>query len=634
MATASNGRLVFKHPFTGSARLVFGRSTGPVVETYELAGHIALPDPVIGGELRNAWPVAGHIALPAPVFSGALQYDVNVSRGPAAGTVARWQDAGAADRPLQSHWQDATRVQTSATEHAQDALLVDAAARDCFQDTQRRSADTRQRWQDGAALDTVLRDAFQYAEQRSSSTAQHWQDAHGADRPVHDRFQNMLVRRGGVLQRFQEADLLVASFGQWGGYALPIWSGNTQHWQDARQPPPGQCCVLHPPIEPPHLCYDPATLGRLVFRRPFTGSGRLVFICYRHVDPVDPVDPTATVVVPVKRYYMIVTSASLVRLDTGAIIQVTSLSIGMDADSWSCTFNASIAGNQLNLLKPNSNGDPVILRATINGTPFNFLAENLSRSRAHPRTDFSLRGRSLSAELDTPNAPIQVFGNSGARTAEQLLGDILTYNGVGIGWSVPQFGLTDWVVPANVFSHQGSYISAINQVVGSVGGYVQAHDTERELKVLHRYPTPPWEWGAVTPDFELPSAVVKTDNFEWITKPDYNRVYVSGQEGGVSGRYTRDGTAGDVLADSVVDPLITDVIAVRQRGRAIVGDSGKQRTVTLSLPVLNETGIIRPGQFVRYVDDLGPHIGLTRGTNVSVALPNVVQSILLEVHGH
>ena len=224
------------------------------------------------------------------------------------------------------------------------------------------------------------------------------------------------------------------------------------------------------------------------------------------------------------------------------------------------------------------------------------------------------------------------FGNEFPRTARQLVEDILTLNGVPIGWTVAAWNLTDWLVPAGVFNHSGSYISAVNAVAGAAGAYVQPHNTDRSLLMHLRYPAPAWEWDSVTPQFELPAAVTSQESFEWTEKPRYNRAFVIGQEHGVHGRYTRSGTAGDLPAPTVVDPLITHADAVRQRGRAILSDTGRIATVALRLPVLAETGIIKPGNFVRYVEGGNTHIGLSRGVSVDVSMPTIYQTLTLETH--
>lgn len=188
-----------------------------------------------------------------------------------------------------------------------------------------------------------------------------------------------------------------------------------------------------------------------------------------------------------------------------------------------------------------------------------------------------------------------------ARTARQLMDEVLTLNGISLGWSI-DWGLTDWNVPAGVFTQQGTWMEALVAIASAAGGYLIPHPSDQSIHVRHRYPTAPWEWKNVTPDFVLPVDAVARESLRWLEKPAYNRVFVSGQDVGVLGQVTRAGTAGDVLAPMVVDPLITEAAAARQRGIAVLADTGQQIEVSLRLPVLAETGIIEPGAFVEYQD--------------------------------
>ena len=94
----------------------------------------------------------------------------------------------------------------------------------------------------------------------------------------------------------------------------------------------------------------------------------------------------------------------------------------------------------------------------------------------------------------------------------------------------------------------------------------------------------------------------------------------------------RAGTAGDILAPMVADPLTTHSNAARQRGIAVLSDTGRKAMLTLKLPVLPETGVIRPGKFVRYVDGATVRVGLVRSVTVDTAWPEVWQTIGVETH--
>ena len=150
--------------------------------------------------------------------------------------------------------------------------------------------------------------------------------------------------------------------------------------------------------------------------------------------------------------------------------------------------------------------------------------------------------------------------------------------------------------------------------------------------ILPRYEVAPWNWSSATPDIDLPESVVTVEGVEWSDKPDYNTVFVAGQTDGILGHVTRFGTAGDKAAPMVCDPLITHADAARQRGTAILGNTGRQKSITLSLPILPETGIIVPGKLMRYSESGRSHLGMTRAVEVDCVFPLARQFITLESH--
>jgi hypothetical protein len=176
-------------------------------------------------------------------------------------------------------------------------------------------------------------------------------------------------------------------------------------------------------------------------------------------------------------------------------------------------------------------------------------------------------------------------------------------------------------------------MEALLAIAEAAGGYVLPHRSDLGLAIRHRFPVAPWDWETITPDIVLPADVVARESLRWQEKPAYNRVFVAGQETGVLGQVTRAGTAGDLLAPMVVDPLITEAAAARQRGLAILADTGRQIEVTLRLPVLAETGILEPGLFVEYQDGTVARLGFIRSTSVQVTGPEVWQTVGVQTYG-
>ena len=431
--------------------------------------------------------------------------------------------------------------------------------------------------------------------------------------PAASRYQQAIASGSTSRQRFSQ-------------HALHRHAAGIDRYQDARRPPPGHSPKPQSPAQP--VCYDPAAPLHLRFidlAHP-AGPLHLRFACYKS-GGVQP--PTGTIIVPVRRVYIVINNTYLTRVSDGAPIPVHSMGLSLDAGSWTWGFDATLPGVAQAMVEPTANG-PVELAAFVNGTEFRVLAEEISSERVFLSKQIRVAGRGANARLDSPFAPQQIFTNTAMRTTEQLMGDVLTLNGVPFGYSV-DYHLTPWVVPAGGFVHLGTYISALTAIANAGGGYLRPHPSLQKFDVLHRYPTAPWE--PVTPGIILPAAVTTRESITWVEKPDYNRVFVSGQDAGVLGDVRRQGTAFDKAAPMVVDALITDAAAAQQKGLEVLGNTGRQYEVGLRLPVLAQTGVIQPGVYVQYVDGAITRTGIVRSTQVEVGEIDVYQTIGVEVRG-
>ena len=597
-----DAKLVFLRPHDGSGRLVFGDG----------GGEEAAPDVVIGMDadlpgldalaLRTG-PVLGMEAdLPGLDGAVGLAWDANVSRGGLRAELqSRWQNAAPLAVGLGSRWQLSKSLRAA----------------------------TQVRWQAGARMSGALVARWQETERLRAALASAWQEGAGLRGGLVSHWQEQRRLRAAVLARWQQGvPLRAAARGRWSDGA-PMRVPLRSHWQEARRPPAGVSEV--PPIEPPgEPCYDPATVGRLVFAELALGDGRLVFVCQR-AGPGP--EPGATIVVPIRRVYMTTNLITLQRASDGEPIPTYSFGMSIDVDSWTWSWRATLHASALPLIQPapGGDGDPVGILAAVNGVTYHLAAEGYSRERQFGNTRVTVNGRGRAAVLDAPYAPVLNHGNALARTAQQLMGDVLTLNGVGIGWDV-DWGLEDWLVPGGVWTHQGSYISALQDIAQAAGGYLQPHRTDATLRVLPRYPDAPWRWASLTPDYELPSAVVAVEGIEWQRHALYDRVFVSGVGAGVLGQVTRAGTAGASVAPMVTHPLITHADAARQRGLAELSNTGMQAHISLRLPVLAETGVIQPGALVRYVDGGTTHLGLVRSTQLDWQRPTLRQVLAVETH--
>lgn len=605
----------------------------------------ALPAVPFGGALavkylETAQLIAGG-SLPAiAAFGGSAvaAYDARVSRPEARLAGGGFEQAGGLAAALRDSFADSSHVGARLNDGAEFADVLGATARGAFETARGAAAHVIERAQQAAREAMGLGGAFETAAPLRRSVTHRAQEArplrmasrHGyqiarALRRVFDApYEQAGVNR---TMRLRAVPVLPLPL----GYAVRLEFApqfvEPRDWNELQRGPfvSGAAAGLA-------VSLRVVLVGRQQeARRPRPAATK--------PDPIIPgpwpepePEPGATVVIPIRRAYIVQNTITLTVLPSGTPIPAEGFAMSIDADSWTWQWSASLHGSALALIEPDGSGNPVDVQATINGVAYRLCVEGYTRERRFANTDLRVTGRGRAAVLDTPYAPVLNHAGDSALTVAQLLDKVLTLNGVGIGWSV-EFGLTDWLVPAGTWALQGSYIAGVLDIAAAAGAIVQPHRTDATLRILPRYPAAPWDWGDVTPDFELPSAAVEVEGIEWVKRPDYNRVFVAGATSdGVIGQVTRTGTAGDIVAPMVTHSLITHADGARQRGLPELANTGRQAMVTLRAQVLPETGIIVPGQFVRYVDGAETRLGLVRGTSLDWRRPALRQSITLETH--
>jgi len=450
------------------------------------------------------------------------------------------------------------------------------------------------------------------------------QSAFSDARPVqitrHIQFADRLRKRSSVASHWRTALSLSFAASDKFSSGIAYCLDETERFQAARVPPIGISYV--PSVKPP-IVYVGDT--NLVFAEPVTNSASLVFgNTY--------VIPGSAIIVPIRRTYIVLNNVQLRRIDGNHILPATSLQLNIDWDSWTWSFSTSMPQSTLSLVEPGQSGDLVTLEATINGAAYLLLAENIQTDRTFGKSTISVSGRGKSAMLADPYSPILTFNSAVDRTAQQLMNDALTVNGISIGWAI-DWRIDDWLVPANTWNHQGSYMSAITTIAGAAGAFVQPDPVNQVLRVRSRYSVKPWEYASATPDLELPSAVMTKEAISWVDNPQYNGIYVSGStNSGILAQVKRTGSAANNLAPMITDSLITAVEPARARGIVALANTGRNATYTLSLPVLPETGIVQPGTLVRYVDS-STVMGVVTGVAVSAEQSKVRQTIEVQTHG-
>lgn len=619
--------LLFESPATGSADLVFGGSdpAGPTLVEIAITGQF---EPLtVSAALGTITDVVVTGAFEPLTVSMSAEYRSNtqrptvaatrashqVAQPASAGTDHRQQDTTASPHGWEAFWQRATGL-TPGVEHRQAGTLapsrVSTAAQHQDAAPMRDSKVFAHQVAD-RAVRRVLNTAFENASRIQDDTLFRHQDG--------DR-----TKRASRITYWQQASGLGVR--QWSSFQpasrLPVvwWSA----WQEGVPPPPG---VSSKPSGPPGPtpCYTPNP--HLLFSFPPFIGGNLVFQCGDYTP--DP-QPGETIIVPVRRVYIVINDTSLRRVDGNIDLNASRISLSLDIDTWAWGLSATLPLSALPNLEQSAPGVPVEVEASINGTVIRALVESVSRQRTFTDTSLSISGRGKTSLLAGGYAGILSLINGQDRTAQQLCGDLLLDNGVPMPWTV-DWQLTDWLVPAGAFVHQGDRISGLVSIAEAAGGFLRPHNSLAAVSILPRYATAPWNWASVTPDFVLPSDVTSRESMEWIERPTFNRVFVSGEDQGVLGQVTRSGTAGDLLAPMVTHPLITHADAARQRGIAELAKGGRIVKLGLRLPVLAETGVLLPGHMVQYDDAGTERIGRVNSVQVDVSGgADVWQAIELE----
>ena len=401
----------------------------------------------------------------------------------------------------------------------------------------------------------------------------------------------------------------------------------TMRWQLAGWPHPGRSPLI--PVLPVTPTFDWGS--DLVFACPPLAFPNLVFGA--QCDTV--IVPGATFSILPARFYMTAHSIYAQRLPDLAEIPIYDATVAADEGSYCWTLSASGPASLFALLAP-VDGLPVQLRVTMDGIPWVFAVDSISRSGSFGKTGVSISGRSVTALIGAPYLRATARNNALDRTAQQLAEDALESSGVALDW-----GLTDWLVPAGAWSHQGTPLDAVQAIAQAAGGYLQSHRSAPTLLTRHPYgqrqgdnPGTPWGWMTGPADVELAPDAIITDGTERKDGADINAVYVSGTTQGVLAQVKRSGTAGDKLAVMVTEPLITHVDAARQRGLSVLGAAGSKYNVRLDLPVLTgagQPGVLDVGQLVQ-VNAAQPWRGRVRSVSVNAKRPSLRQTVTLERH--
>jgi hypothetical protein len=327
-------------------------------------------------------------------------------------------------------------------------------------------------------------------------------------------------------------------------------------------------------------------------------------------------DTTTYPITPKYNVYIIMNSFSLIRTSDSKAVECSTINIKGDIDSWCWSFTATVPASALSLVSPVS--DPVEVLATVNGYSWLLMVESWKENLSFNKSSYTISGRSTSAELAAPYAPIITGYYDEDKWNSALCEDQLD----NTGWSVDWSNYDDhWTVTANALSYNSSSaLKVVQSIAEAIGGRLQTDPTESVMTVVPRLHSLPWEWADATPDLAISDYVVKQLSREFLPGLSYDTVFVSGTNQGVLCKVTRDGYAGDDVAPMAVDALITETYPAQERGRMIIGRSGNWSRETLELPLTSSSelpGLLETGMLVSMTEGTESWRGQVTSVDIS-----------------
>lgn len=301
------------------------------------------------------------------------------------------------------------------------------------------------------------------------------------------------------------------------------------------------------------------------------------FIDQPRPPPIPPVNGVS-IIIPTREAYTVHHVISVVTVIGNHIIPLSKLSLSYNRDSFCWLFSGELADKAaLPLVTPIDN-NPVELSITINGYHWVVIVEKMPESKRFGKTAITLTGKSLSGLLGELYQRQISYTAGSDMTIQQIANALLP-----IGWSIDWQCATPWVIPANTFSYtQQNTLQALATIVRSIGAVLKPSRTERVLTIQPCYPILPWNYYAsgITPNLVVPDSAIDTISIESTVQSAINGVYVHGDQNGVLALCRLTGTAGDVLAPTQSNPLITDVIGARALGERILAGLATQPKTT------------------------------------------------------
>lgn len=364
----------------------------------------------------------------------------------------------------------------------------------------------------------------------------------------------------------------------------------------------------------------------------YEGTGDLEFICLCHeVDSHDVVlnfgADDCIPGIPNRNWWYILNRLSVTRLDNGVKIEVFDGNYSTDRSCWCWSYSLTVPAAEIGKLEP-INGQPVILKIIVNGTEHQMLLENRRRSRKFAQDTYTLIGRSQTALLAAPTAPLRSFLQENDRTSVQLCQAELdrVFSDTVLNWQL--IDALGWIVERECLSYSNlAPIDAIKMVVESGGGYIYSEKGSNTLTIKPLYKKTFWDVLSIAEyDRLLPVSAVVSQSTDYQIYPDYSGITLTNDRKALVAQVKRTGTSADTLLQPENNPLFNHV-SMGAYGKAKLAKAGMIEIHTYSMPISLEVGECVPGEVLAFNAEWW---GIVDSVSVSFSHALVNQTVKVE----
>ena len=388
-----------------------------------------------------------------------------------------------------------------------------------------------------------------------------------------------------------------------------LTTSRDQHWHVKPLLESNELVIHYGETDKQYICYwrnhpfkgyvnleftEPAQLhnGRLVMR--FNNPDK---VCYwglpgglvRGDDDVPTLDRKIPIEPQIRNTYIMQPTIDCVRVSDDLKILISSVSYSISRGQFSATCNIKFCSH---IDFDRALGQE--LKISINGYDFYVICEQPSTSNSFANASYSASCRSSFALLSAPYARATNYANPTAKTLAGIMSDIL----INTGWSLDN-QMIDYAIPTGAFSYTNlTPAAALLSVAKSVGAMLDIDNANKTVSIVPLWPVMPWDTDNAICDVILNDSIILEHNTSQTINQEHNAVFVRGEQQGVACKIKRAGTLGDKFASDVVDSLITDNQAARQRGTCELANSGNKQQATMRTKIKADLPPIRPGMLV------------------------------------